>query len=276
MIVALALSIAMHEIFAGLLPGLPSQTPVTERIAHVHVTSISARPTPTPKPPPPPPPPKPVVSHALVLAVPQKRSVIKAPSGKSARKELIHHAGAARPKPPHILLATPIVASVPVGAQGAGAGKGQGAGSLASGTNGSGTGNSGNGSGSEAAACGEVDFSVVGDARYDRATGFWVYDNVKMIVHLSDGTQEEVTLDYPWRYKSEQMDPFRHTDVPTFFQFPPKSMRSTEPQAVQYVMEHTTAYGGTTLSDCPGAASPTPYRRPRARPAVAPAPQAER
>jgi len=253
MVVAFAVSIAIHEIFAGLLPGAPA--PVKEQVSRVQVATIGTRPTPTPKPPPPPPP-KPVVTHAVVLAVPQKRTVIKAPSGKSARKEIIHHAGAARPKPPHISHAKPIW-DIPVGAQGAGAGKGQGAGSVASGTSGTGTGDSGTGSGSQAAACGEVDFSVVGDPRYDRATGFWVYDNVKMIVHMSDGTQQEVALDYPWRYKNERMDPFKHNDVPTFFQFPPKSMRASEPQAVQYVMQHTTAYGGTTLSDCPGPA-PTP------------------
>ena len=252
--IAIAISLALHEILAALLPGAPQQEHVQEYVANVEVLHVvKATPTPVPRPTPAP---VPVRNHAIVLAVPQKKTVIKAPSGASAHKEVIHHAGAARPKPQKISHAKPIW-DIPVGAQGAGAGKGTGAGSLANGTNGTGTGSNGNGSGSQAAACGEVDFSVTGIPRYDRASGFYVYDRVKLIVHMSDGTQQELPLDYPWRYKSEAGDPFLHSNVPTFFEFPPENMRANEPPIVQYVMKHTNSYGGTTLNNCPGPV-PTP------------------
>lgn len=218
----------------------------------IHITK-KATPTPSPRPTPTP---VPIRPHAHVLAVPQVQTIVKAPTGKSAHKEVVHHLGAARPKPPKISHAKPIW-DIPVGAQGAGAGAGHGAGSVANGTHGTGSGSNGNGSGAEAAACGEVDFSVTGLPRYDRATKFYTYDSVQLIVHLSDGTQQALTLDYPWHYKSETVDPFLHSNVPTFFQFPPANLRAGEPSTVQYVMKHTTAYGGTTLNDCPGPV-PTP------------------
>ena len=48
MVVAFAVSIAIHEILAGLLPGVPA--PIKEQVSRVQVATIGTRPTPTPKP----------------------------------------------------------------------------------------------------------------------------------------------------------------------------------------------------------------------------------
>ena len=165
---------------------------------------------------------------------------------------------ASRPKVVTKFHSKPIM-SVPVGGQGAGAGRKGTVGSLGTGGTGTGAGDQGNGSGG---VCGAVDFAAPGGS-YDASTGLTIYDNVGMTVHYADGHAESVTLDYPWHYRNEAMDPFKHPsgEVPLLFQFPPKAMRANEPPLVQYVMAHTDVMGTTTLNDCagiPAVASPHP------------------
>jgi hypothetical protein len=252
---AFAVSIAFHEILAGLIkPIVPHQTQYNERVEHVTIARIEKRPLPTPSPTPRPTPKPQALAHARIVTAVQPTIIPKTTSGKSAHKETIKRAGAARPKPPKVSHAKPIW-DIPTGAQGAGAGKNSGAGSLGSGGEGTGAGDSGTGSGAGEAPCGAVYFQSVNNQppRFDRESGFYVYDQIRMSVHMADGSVQDIVLDYPWRYKNEAGDPFvqGHTDVPMIFEFPPKEMRPNEPPLVQYVMKHTTTEGFTELTDCP-------------------------
>lgn len=103
------------------------------------------------------------------------------------------------------------------------------------------------------APCGVVDFEVTGSATYNASTDYYERNNVVAIVHYANGTTQSVPLDWPWRYKSERDDPFSPlSHVPMLFQFPPRSQRTSEPPAVQYLMAHTSASGMTTLNEhCP-------------------------
>ena len=255
-LVAFAVSIAVHEIVAGLIPPfLPHQQLTPEKVEQFTVARIEHRPTPTPSPKPTPKPtPKPqVLAHAKIVTTVQPTVVPKTTSGKSSHKEAIKRAGAARPKPPKSH-AKPIW-DIPMGAQGAGAGKRSGAGSLGSGGQGTGAGNAGTGEGAGEAPCGSVYFQSVDNQppHFDRDSGFYIYDKIRMSVHMADGSVQDIVLDYPWRYKNEAGDPFiqGHSDVPMIFEFPPKEMRAAEPPLVQYVMTHTTREGFTELNDCP-------------------------
>jgi hypothetical protein len=255
--VALACSIALHEIAAGLIPTflrpLPDQKEVVERVAIIRV-SAKATPTPTPRPTPPPP-------HAVSVlrnnVTPTLAPVVPKPEGKSARKEAIKHAGAARPKPPKVHYHTIPIWDVPTGGQGAGAGRIAGAGSLGNGTNGTGTGNEGTGAGGGGAPCGAVDFETNGDATYNDQTR--EYDRkVKAIVHYADGSSETVALDWTWHYKTKMDDPFANAAQPeVLFQFPPPALRASEPPPVQYIMQYSRESGTTKLrDDCPNIPPP--------------------
>lgn len=242
------------------MPASDSNT--QEVVEHVTIARVQHRPKPTPTPTPTPAPtPRPrVVTHAKVVPVPSKaKVVVPAPEGKSAHKEQIKRMGAARPKPPHIH-AKPIWDMVPTGGQGAGAGKVAGAGSVGNSGNGTGAGNEGNGAGGGGAPCGAVDFIAHGEAFYNPATGFYERSNIDAIVHFDDGSSQTVPLDWTWRFKSEDLDPFHNSDAPTFFQFPPKDKRPNEPPLVQYIMQHSSARGSTTLrsDNCPNIPPPSP------------------
>ena len=255
---AFAASIAVHEIVAGVLPPITGhQLAEPERVKQFTVARIEKKPKPTPSPTPKPTAKPVVLARARIVTTVQPTIIPKTTSGKSAHKEIIKHAGASRPKPPHISHAKPIW-DIPVGAQGAGAGKGVGAGSLGNGGQGTGAGNSGEGTGAGEAPCGSVYFQPVEQkpARFDKDSGFFIYDKIRMEVHMSDGSVQEVVLDYPWRYKSEAVDPFpeSHGNVPMLFQLPPKEIRDAEPPLVQYVMKHSRVGGFTELNDCPSAA----------------------
>lgn len=124
---------------------------------------------------------------------------------------------------------------------------------------GPGTGVSGAGQGGGQAAqqpCGAVDFDSAPVFARDPQTGLYVYNNIKMSVHLPDGTTQSIQLNWPWHYKDPNMDPFKHADAPLWLQFPPKAIRAQEPPLVQYVMAHTTPEGSTELGDCPGTPIP--------------------
>ncbi len=242
MVMAVAIAIALHEIIAGLFPSWPQPQP--ERVAHVEVADITrATPTPRPSPSPtPPPPPTPAPARSID------------PAAQSHRETIVRQ-GAARPKAVTIYHSKPVWDVPRVGGQGAGEGHKSGAGSTGSGNaNGTGSGGAGNGTGT--VPCGYVEFQPVPQEapKYDRATGFFVYDNIKMTVHMPGGDVQDVALDWAWRYKREDGDPFTHPDAPMLFEFPPQEQRASEPALVQYVMQHTSPEGFTTLEDCPSAA----------------------
>lgn len=255
---AFAVSIALHEIIAGLIhPSTPNVPPTREVVEHFTIARIEHRPpkpTPTPAP-------QHVVSRAHVVPVPSHAHIIvPAPAGKSAHKEAIKRLGAARPKPPRITHAKPIWdIAVPTGGQGAGAGIKSGAGSVGSGGTGTGAGDQGSGAGGGGAPCGAVDFIAHGLAHFNADSGFYERENVTAIVHFDDGSSQTVPLDWTWRFKTEDVDPFNNSDVPMFFQPPPKAQRANEPTLVQYIIAHSTVYGATTLrGDCPNIPPPSP------------------
>jgi len=236
--VAFAFAIAIVAIGAQVFIALLDRTPPPEEtIAKAMVVTITKKPKPTPRPTPKPTP-TPVV-HPRVIA-----QVVD--PGKSAAKEIVKKPAANRPKVVSKYHIKP-VAAVPVGGQGAGAGRKGTVGSLGNGGNGSGAGDQGNGSGG---VCGAVDFVDPRAPSFDASTGLSFYDGIEMVVHYADGHAETVTLDYPWHYRDQTMDPFKNASAPMLFQFPPKSMRPSEPPLVQYVMAHTNVMGVTDLNEC--------------------------
>jgi hypothetical protein len=273
LLVAIACSLAIHEIVAWFItPIAPSTTPEPERPFHVTVARIERKPLPTPSPTPKPTPrptPRVVMPSKIVASTPVP-SPVPLTEGKAAHKEPIKHHGAARPKPPHVRETKPIWDIVPMGAQGAGAQRGSGAGSLSqrSGT-GTGTGAQGNGEGGGSAPCGAVDFSASGPAQLNPSTGYYERNNVVAIVHLADGTEQRVALDWTWRYRNEADDPFNPgSSAPMYFQFPPKNLRPGEPETVQYIMRYSAPNGTSILKgdvepvpECPNI-PPPPQRAP--------------
>jgi hypothetical protein len=256
---AFACSIALHEVAAAFFPLLPSHAFRREVIQHVDIVRIERHPLPTPPPPAPSPTPLPrrLVRQVHPVLVIQRQPHRKA-LGKAAHKARVIHRGAKRPTPPHLTPRTPAPA-IPTGAQGAGAQNGSAAGSLAASTsNGNGTSTHATGSGSGAAPCGAVDFIAKGPATYDSRTGFYERSNIVAVVHYADGSSQSVPLNWVWRFRSEDLDPFNPSaDAPMFFQFPPQALRASEPPAVQYIMKYSNPYGGTTLNaDCPNIPPP--------------------
>jgi hypothetical protein len=242
-LVAIACSIALHEIFAGLVPPfLKAAPPDKETVEHVVIARVKVKPSPTPSPTPTPAP------QRVIAVIPN--------SGVQAKVEVIKRIAAAHVKPPKVIHAKPIWDIVPTPGQGAGAGNRSGAGSLGTGGQGNGTGNQGNGAG--AGPCGAVDFEVRGGAILNSTNGMWERNNVNAIVHFADGTAQTVPLDWTWRFKSEDEDPFNpKVDIPMLFQFPPVSQRASEPQLVQHIMRYSRLNGHTILNDqCPNIPPP--------------------
>lgn len=251
--IAFAIAIALHEVAAVLIPRQPpTDTAEAPIVAHVTIARIVHTPTPEPSPTPTPPPVK-ILVPAVVAA------------GLHARVEPIKRAGAKRPTPPKVHHATPDV-SIPTGGQGAGAQNGAGAGSLSNvNGNGNGTGNAGNGNG--AFPCGAVDFEARGNAVFNPDTSSYERSNIIAYVHYSDGSIERIPLDWTWRYKSEDDDPFNPaSSAPMTFQFPPDDQRAGEPPQVQYIIRYSSKTGHTNLNDqCPNIAplGATPSPKPQ-------------
>ncbi|HEY6326933.1 MAG TPA: hypothetical protein VIW73_10530 [Candidatus Cybelea sp.] len=235
LLLAAAISVAIHEAAAGLVPQTlrhppPSAEVVTRaQIVHVAIRSVA---TPTPRP---------------VRVAEQVRPIAAAPAPRRA--------AARRAQPRRIVKLAP--------AQGRpiwdAAGGGNSHGIVAS----AGTGtNASAGAGGDAAApasdigpCGFVTFSDPRGSQYDSRThGFWV--DIRMAVRFSDGSKQSMILDYPWYYPSEAANPWsdanlRDPNFPTRFQQPPLGKAADEPPLVHYVMAHSTADGLTLLRDCP-------------------------
>lgn len=245
---AFAVSIALHEIVAGLVPVSFAQRPAHETVTHAQVLHITLVPTITPSPRVQRPVPIAQVLHVVLTPRP-----IRSVAGGSGR-----HAAAQRP-PVHPELARAANAKPiwDVGASGIKtAGMVAQTGNGAAGA-GSGTGLQGGGSGASTAdePCGFVTFSDPHGSQFDRQTrGFSV--DIRMSVHFADGSSQSLILDYPWYYPSEAANPWsdqnlKDQNFPTRFQPPPAPKRDTEPPLVQYVMAHSTPDGMTLLKDCP-------------------------
>jgi hypothetical protein len=245
--IAAACSIALHEILAGLMPPLiPRATDSREVVQHVAITRIAHLATPTPHPTP-----TPRTLHTLVVAQTQT-------AGVSARAEVIRRMGAPRVKAPKVLHATPVPEPVSTTGQGAGEGNASDAGSLGTGGTGSGAGNQGNGAGGGGAPCGAADFEARGRAVFNQDTGYYERSGIVAIVHYADGASERVPLDWTWRYKNEDDDPFSNGSAPMYFQPPPLDQQAGESAAVQYIMKYSNANGSTRLNDqCPNIPQPS-------------------
>lgn len=247
---AVALALAIIEIAVMSIPerSYTLQVAPIERITLAHMTRIEHRTPPTPKPTP-----KPVV-HAKTIAQTNVQPHKISPAAP-AEKQPIKRVSSARPIVRTKFHSRP-VRHVPVGGHGAGTNKKANALAGSVGTGGTGTGESGTGQGSGGAPaahepCGEVDFSPNGNATTDKTGRVWEY--VALIVHFPDGSEQNVDLDYPFYYPSEDQDPFikGHDTIPATFQFPPPNQAPNEPALVQYVIQHTSADGYTLLHDCP-------------------------
>ncbi|NNM99202.1 MAG: hypothetical protein HKL91_05345 [Candidatus Eremiobacteraeota bacterium] len=244
---ALVIAIALHALFASILPGVPSlRAARTTPPARIHVLRV-ARIAPTPTPKPSTAPIAPVASQAV-------QPIAQAVSGAEAAKRHIHAAGAASVTPPPI---APPVAPAPIpssAGQSAGAGTRSGAGSLGTGGTGSGAAATGSGSGASAGVipCGYVNIIALQRER----VGEYVRVHVEISVRLSDGSAQVARLDYPFLYPNDIGDPFspEHLNDPNYpvtFQTPPPELRATEPPLVQYVIAHSTPEGFTVLKPCP-------------------------
>ncbi len=242
LVLAAAISIAIHEAAAGLVPQAfwrpsPSQEVITRaRIVRVAIHPLVATPTPRPG------------RMATVLPV-------------AAAPAAPHRAAAASPQPAH---ASPrrIAKLAPSHGrpiwEAAGSANGHAiVASAGAGTNGS----AGAGAAGDAAPagdtrpCGFVTFSDPHGSQYDsRSHGFWV--DIRMAVRFSDGSTQSMILDYPWYYPNEAANPWSDANLhdpnfPTRFQKPPPEKAAGEPPLVQYVITHSTADGLTLLRDCP-------------------------
>lgn len=120
---------------------------------------------------------------------------------------------------------------------------------------GSGAAGSGEGNANGAEPCGFVTFSDPHGSAFDsRTRGFYV--DIRMSLHLADGSSQSLILDYPWYYPSEAANPWsdqnlKDPNFPTRFQPPPAHKIGDEPELVRYVMDHSTVDGMTLFKDCP-------------------------
>ncbi len=243
LLLAAAISIAIHEAAAGLVPqALWRPSPSQEVITRARIVRVAIHPsvaTPASRP----------VRMATVLPV-------------AAAPAAPHRAAAASPQPAHAsprrIAKLALSHGRPIW-DAAGSANGRAiVASAGAGTNGS----AGAGAAGDAAApasdtrpCGFVTFSDPHGSQYDSRThGFWV--DIRMAVRFADGSTQSLILDYRWYYPSEAANPWsdanlRDPNFPTRFQQPPPEKATGEPPLVQYVMTHSTADGLTLLRDCP-------------------------
>jgi hypothetical protein len=245
-VLAFALSIALHEVVAGLIPYEHPRPPLTQILVHERIVTVTLRPTPKPRALSTP---RATIHHRSVVAVQQTKIVRSAQGGRRGRAA---HRAPALIAPAHVAYDSLPVWDVGRGQSNAGKG-------LSKGGAGAGT---GPGPGASAdAPCGFVTFSNPHGSHYDPSThGFWV--DIRMAVHFSDGSSQSMMLDYPWYYSSEAANPWSDQNLkdpsfPTRLQTPPPSKMAAEPPLVQYVIAHSTPDGMTLLHDCPQT-SPTP------------------
>lgn len=244
LVVAFAIAIALEEIFAGLVP-LRSLTFVNQEQPEIltiaKLTRIELRPTPKPK----------VRVHVIAPTNVQPKVVNP---GKPSENQHVRRVASARPLVRTRYHSAPAHIHVPTGGHGAGTSKTATANTGGVGPGGTGTGESGAGTGTGGAPaahepCGYVEFVPYDAPTIDSSTGR-VLEHITMTVHFPDGTTQGVDLDYPFSYPSTTVDPFRIVNAKeATFQFPPAG--TSQPDLVQYVMQHTSADGYTKLKPCP-------------------------
>ncbi|MBV8499094.1 MAG: hypothetical protein JO003_07580 [Candidatus Eremiobacteraeota bacterium] len=247
LLLAAAISLALHEAAAGLVPRdlwrpAPSNEIVT-RAQILRVARLIATPTPRP----------------VRTAEPVRPAAAPAPRRAAAAPPQVAQASAHRPEPRRSVVPTPSQGRPVWDATESGNGHAVVA-SAGTGTNGSaGAADGGGAAPNDTRPCGFVTFSDPHGSQYDSRThGFWV--DIRMSVRFADGTTQSMILDYPWYYPSEAANPWsdanlRDPNFPTRFQQPPPGKATGEPPLVQYVMAHSTAEGLTLLRDCPGSSS---------------------
>jgi len=276
LLLALAFSIALHEIVAAVWPRAQTRRAeepvVTQTIALTHRPPPTPAPTPRPTPvPTPPPTAKKTPAPRYTLA---PKIVVRAPAAKAAATPRATHGGAAAPKhvthvipPPRIrrsAVAPSQIAGTHSGEQtggtGTGAGAGEGTGGLGGTGSGTGTSSTGNGGDTNSAPCGII-YILPGELRY-RPDGT-VEQHVLAKVILRDGTVEVGKFPYPFIYPGDAANPFRHDaglsksgGIPVQIP-PPDEDVSAMPPPVQVVLKHTNpGTGFTDLPECD--VQPTP------------------
>ena len=244
--VAFALSIALHEIAAGLVPSNPGQRrPQDEVVTHARIIVIARRPSP-------PPTPQVLIRQRHVPALTRIRA--RTAEGQAGARTPMRVANSVAPKTNRASSSKPLwdVTNVQASPGASLAGDG-----IAATGAGSGSGDQGNETGAASGdqPCGFVTFSDPHGSQFDtRTRGFWV--DIRMSVHFSGGTSQSMILDYPWYYPTEAANPWsdqnlRDPNFPTRFQSPPAEKIAGEPPLVKYVMERSTPDGMTLLHDCP-------------------------
>ena len=251
-VLAVAGAIALHEIFAALVPFhrvTLTETPV-ETITIAKIVRIEHRPTPKPKPTPTP---QPIVRTKVIAETHTPTPIIN--PGRPSEHQKIHRIASAHPLVRTRYHSKPARIHVVMGGQGTGSARHAKAatGGIGPGGNGTGINGYGNGTGGAPAAhepCGAVDFLETQEATVDSATGR-IWEHIELRVNFPDGTEQLQVLDYPFYYASKADDPFMQDTKLALFQFPPAAQRDTEPPLVQYVMSHTRENGTTVLKECP-------------------------
>ncbi|HEY2474526.1 MAG TPA: hypothetical protein VGI19_06955 [Candidatus Cybelea sp.] len=249
----MAISIAVHEAVAGLIPAASKPPAIRETLSHVRIVTIQtvARPTPSPRP---------VKIVHVVRVVPVHRTSIHiaARPARHAQRMVAHR----------VAFAMRYGSKPEWDVAGAGTGRHAGLRTGTADTSGAQGASSAAASGREP--CGFVMFSDPHGSQYDpRSHGFYV--DIRMSVHFADGSSQSLILDYPWYYPSEADNPWSNQNLkdpgfPMRFQSPPAGKTGAEPDLVRYVMAHSTADGMTLLRDCPGtsdATAPRPDRSSR-------------
>ncbi|MDQ6944558.1 MAG: hypothetical protein M3169_18825 [Candidatus Eremiobacteraeota bacterium] len=258
MIVAVALAIALHEIFLGFVHNQrpaddPERDAVATRIVFERPTPRpTPKPTPTPRPTPPPTP-EPRVTPPPRATIAPVQQIAGRAKGRPARR---HGGGAhkAIAKASSGTYANPKAAGA-----GTGTSTGQGSGNVpgtGGGLGGNGTGTSGNGNGAVNAEtpCGVVTFLPHDAPRYSNGTA---YETVRATVSFMDGHSETAEFPYKWVYPNgEQTDPWSSTNLkkPDFtiaMQLPPVGAATNLPPLILYIVKHTGPDGFTDLAECP-------------------------
>jgi hypothetical protein len=244
--VAFAISIAVHEVAAGAIAPNRPQAAAREIVSSVRAVRITLRPPQARAEPVP----QRTVTPPSPLPAPQTHARLAAHFAKTALPRTAHVLGAERGSARNARPVWDAPAVVAASGRAASA-SGRAAAASGAGTNAE----NGNAAQSTDQPCGFVTFSDPHGSHYDAQTrGFWV--DIRMSVHLADGSSQSLILDYPWYYPSEAANPWSDQNLkdpafPTRLQTPPPGKIGSEPPLVQYVLAHSTPDGMTLLRDCP-------------------------